>query len=822
MKRGIALLALAGSVAAGASALPAGPSSFMADDGGLWHFEDNPALIPAATAWDSFMLGASYDTAGATGIAPAGAGFGDVRLAGVVPILGYYDLTMERSSVDFLGGSGLSFGKVFSIGGDFDWSSASSSIASFGMGLLLRPASFLSVGLTGEYDAAIGAYDAGFGLALRPLALAGASGRLSRALTLDADMSWAESTGFGFENIGLRLLLSDIADIRAWYAPPGGNAASGSLGLELRLALGPAGISVMTPAATGSSIAWRAGGDIDLRLSDLAARSSSLPASSFGRRILLVKDIDAIDPDRARSDGDFALFSSRRTLALPALLDLLERARRDKGVAAVAFEKLPPLGGVADYQEFAAELGALRKAGKKVYLYGERFDRDFAILAGQADAISLDPLGSLELSGLGFHRAYLKPLFDSLGIRFVSLAPWDTKSAFNNLTDSSMPAGEEAMMRRLYGDLQEQLGLSLAAGRGEKLPGGPEAALQGGPYLTASDALKAGLVDSVAYAGEFEDSLRKSYPGARLVSGFGAPLGESWGGPAFRRRAAIVWLSGSIGEGKGRAGREIGSGAALEIERLRKDGSVAGIVLRIDSPGGSALMSDVIAREVRLAVEAGKPVVVSMGHYAASGGYYIAAPASWIVAEPATITGSIGVTGVVPNISETLRKLGVNYEGFDLTPGASFLDPGKKLDDGELARMNAMMLSIYDSFVGVVAAGRKMDAEAVRKIGEGRIWTGREARTLGLVDELGGLAEAKAWLESKLGSRLDFVDLLPGEASPFLPSLIGLSSAIKAAVGQGDESALESLIGPATERIQRLLDMGRGPVYYLDADSLDF
>src|SRR5208337_4626854 len=200
MRRSIALLALAGSVAVGASALPPGPSSFMADDGGLWHFEDNPALIPAATAWDSFMLGASYDTAGATGIAPAGAGFGDVRLAGVVPILGYYDLTMERSSVDFLGGSGLSFGKAFSVGGDFDWSSASSSIASFGLGLLLRPASFLSVGLTGEYDAALG-------LAVRPLAIAGASGTLSRALTLDADLSWTESTGVGFDNVGLRLLL---------------------------------------------------------------------------------------------------------------------------------------------------------------------------------------------------------------------------------------------------------------------------------------------------------------------------------------------------------------------------------------------------------------------------------------------------------------------------------------------------------------------------------------------------------------------------------------------------------------------------------------
>lgn len=822
MKRGLAILILASSAIGTLSALSSDSFGFRADDGGLWHFEDNPALIPAGTHWDSLILGASYDAMDAAGSALPDGAFGNVRLAGHIPILGFYDLSLEGSSFDILGGSGFSIGKAFSLGYDVDWSSASGAFASYELGVLLRPADFLSLGLTGELDAVQRAYDAGIGLAIRPLALAGGSGPLSRALTVDADLSWAESTGWSFENVGIRLLLSDFADLMAWYSPPVGSSGTGSLGLELRLALGSANLSVMTPAVAASSVAWRAAGDLDLRLSRVASGTSTLASSSLGRRILLVKDIDAIDADRPGTDSRFALFGSKRTSSFPALMTLLEKARRDAGVVAVAFENLPSLGGVAVYQEFAAELRALRKAGKKVYFYGERFDRNYAILAEESDGISLNPLGSLELSGLGFHRAYLKPLFDSLGIRFVSLAPWDTKSAYNNLTDSSMPAGEEAMMRRLYGDVQEQLGLSLAAGRGGKLPGGADTALSGGPYLAASDALKAGLVDGLAYAGDFEDSLRKAHAGAALVSGFGDSLGEDWGGPAFKRKAAIVWLSGSIGEGDGRAGREIGRSAALEIQRLRKDSSVAGIILRVDSPGGSALTSDNIAREVRLAVEGGKPVVVSMGHLAASGGYYLAAPASWIVAEPATITGSIGVTGIVPNISETLRKLGVNYEGFDLAPGSSFLDPEKKLDDSEIARMDATMLSIYDRFVEVVAAGRKMDPQAVRKIGEGQVWTGREARKLGLVDELGGLAEAKAWLEARLGARPEYFDALPGDAPPFLASLVGLSSAIRAALGEGDEGALESLLGPAADRLQRLLDMGRGPVYYLDADSLDF
>ena len=600
----------------------------------------------------------------------------------------------------------------------------------------------------------------------------------------------------------------------------GGYLASGTVGLEVRLSLGGTGITASAPAIASSSVAWRAAEDAEVSLSGLKARPGALPTSSIGRRVLVVKDIDAVVSTPSHGGNLLGFLSSSRTMTFPQLLALLERARLDGGVQAVAFEKLPGLDGASEYEELAAELAAVRKAGKKVYFYGDAFGMEYDVLASQADEIALNPLGGIGPLGLGFHRAYLKPIFDKLGLRFVNLAPWPTKSAYNSYTESSMPPEEEAMMKRFYGDVEDQLSLSLASGRGGKLVGGVEAAFGEAPFLTASDAFKAGLVDSLAYAPDFEDSLRKTFQGATLVSGFGASQVESSGGPAFKRRAAVVWLSGSIGLGKGRAGQDIGSEAALELERLRKDRSVVGIVIRVDSPGGAALTSDLIAREVRLAVEAGKPVVVSMGHYAASGGYYIAAPASWIVAEPMTVTGSIGVTGLVLNLSGALAKLGVNYDGFDLAPGASFLDPAKTLDEGELAKTKAMILSIYDRFVGVVASGRRLDPEAVRKLGEGNIYSGREALKLGLVDELGGLAQAKAWLEAKVGGSLAFTDDLPGESSP-LSALAPLAAAIKSSLGQSD-SALESLLGPLASRLAGLLEIGQGPLYYLDTEGLGF
>lgn len=795
------------------SALPLDSARFRADDGGLWHLEDNPALINPNRG--KFMFGVSYDAMDSVGAALPEDELGSVGLAGLLPYLGYYRLGVIGEDYDIVLGSALSFGGSLSLGYDFQWSSTSSSFTSFGMGLLLRPTSFLSLGLTGELDDS-GSREAGLGLALRPLAIGGDRDPATRAITLCADAGWGETEGIGLESLGMRLFLSDSLDLRAWYAPPS-EARDWRIGLEFRLALGPAGMGVLSPSVTTSSPGWRLTEDIVMTASELKPSYDILPSSAVGRRILVIRDLDAVEPSPRGSNAFDGILPTRRTMSFPALLALLEEARYDRRIEAVAFENLPPLGGAATYQEFVHELGKLRKAGKKIYFYGDAFGRELALLAPIADGISLNPLGSVDLAGYSFHRAYYKNLFDRFGIRFVNLAPWDTKSAYNAFTESAMPPGEAEMQRRFYGDVQEQLCLALTEGRGEKLASTATEILAGGPYLQAEEALKAGIVDRIAQAGEFEDSLRSRHPGTSLVSGLGTPLGERWGDRGFMKRAAVVWLSGTIGTGRGRAGQEIGILAARELEKLRNNASIVGIVLRVDSPGGSALMSEAIAREVRLTVEAGKPVVVSMGHYAASGGYYVSAPASWIVAEPATITGSIGVTGLLPNIAEALRKLGINYDGFDLSPGSSFLDPAKDLDESELAKADAMIGSVYDRFVEVVAKGRRLESEKVKDLGEGQIWTGREALDRGLVDELGGLTEAKAWLEARVNTNLSYIDVLPGEEfHPFA----SLGSSLKTALGADEKGGVEALLAPVADQLMSLLNMGPGPLYYLDTEAL--
>lgn len=790
-----------------AFALPLSGPGFRADDGDLFSAEDNPAKM--ANPDNAFRFGFAYTPAPDSTSA-------SYDLAAAIPFLGYARMSDAAGAKSYDLGTGLSFdkGRAFSLGYDYAFGALSGS----NIGLLLRPASFASIGLTASYAEGREAIY-GLGLGFRPLAFMGGSGS---ALTLTADANYSPAGSFSMESLGLRLALPGLASLRGWYAFEGWNAAAlalggtpadaaagASIGLELRLALGSSDFSARGGDLASDSGAYRFAESLSLDLSSLEGRAMDLP--SAGEKILLFDGFDSISALPESEAGLSLARDALRKISFPELMARLERARKDKTVRAIAFENLPPLPGLPYYEELKAELASIRAAGKKVYFYADSYGREFAYLSAAADRMALNPLGSLELSGYSFRRLYLKPLFDSIGVSFVNLAPWDTKSAYNSYSQERMPQGEREMMARFYGRLQEELTANLEAGRASSLKRPAAETIAEGPFLTAADALAAGLVDKVSYRDEFEDALAGDFPKAKLVSSLGAAGDESWGTDAFARRVAVVWLSGDIGTGRGLAGRDIGSLAADEIRRLRTDGSIAAIVLRVDSPGGAAFTSDLIAREVRLAVSAGKPVVVSMGSYAASGGYYISAPASRIFAEPTTVTGSIGVTGLLPNLSGTLEKLGLHYDGFDLSPGASLADPLKPADADEAKRLNASIISVYDRFIDVVAEGRKMDREKVKAIGEGRVWTGREALANGLVDELGGLAEAKAYAAKKVGGRVVFEDCLPGDAASFLDGLLPFGAS---------SSAISKALAPIENRLDKVLALGQGPLYYLDTEEL--
>jgi protease-4 len=772
-----------------------------ADGAALWDAEANPALL-GCMASRGMRLDAAY------GLGPSAPAY----IGMATPFGSYLGFSSAGSAYGISFGSGFSFGQGLALGYRLGWSSAKEGISSFAAGMVVRPANFISLGITGVSET--GVAELGMGLGLRPLALLGLDGR---ALTLTADAGFDRNLTFAMESVGVRLSLGGLLELGGWYEFPATSSDAGSFGASLLVSLGPAGLGIAAPSVARLPASGYAG------LNALAKISLGAPgkqgagkmdgpdfAPPFAKKVLLLKGIDHISPAPDPGAPFTFSFDDRSSLSFPGLFAALNRAAADPSVAAVAIEKLPQLSGAAAYQELDSSLAALKAAGKRIYIYGEAFGNELAWLSARAESVSLNPNGSAGLTGLGYRRTYLKPLFDSLGVSFVNLAPWKTKSAYNSYTSDSMPPEERDMMGRFYGDIQAQVEAALALGRGPKLPAGAKAALAGGPYLSATEALKAGLVDSLAYADEFEAAVRKANPGAAFVASVGEKDEGSWGEPAFAKRVAVVWLEGSIGIGKGVAGASIGSLAAESIAELRKDGSVAAIVLRVDSPGGAVLTSDAIAREVRLAVEAGKPVVVSMGSYAASGGYYVSANASRIFAEPATVTGSIGVTGLIPNFSGTLAKLGIKYDGLDVSPNASFADPLKPADPAEGARLNAWILDTYGRFVDVVAKGRRMDRAKVMEIGEGRIWSGREAVSIGLVDELGGLEDAKAYVARKLGKAV-FFDVMPGEA-PSLFDGLGLSSL---AAGKGVSKVLE----PLEAKLDSLAELGSGPLFYLDMES---
>jgi protease-4 len=374
-----------------------------------------------------------------------------------------------------------------------------------------------------------------------------------------------------------------------------------------------------------------------------------------------------------------------------------------------------------------------------------------------------------------------------------------------------MTAAERAMIERYIGGLAAQSYEALGAARGAKLPGGAAAAIGGGPYIDPTAAVGAGLVDALMYRDEFDDAVKEKTADAPTVDlrSYARERGLSWGAPVAKK-VAVVYLTGSIIEGPGVAGQSIGDSAAELLASLRDDATVAGVLLRVDSGGGSALTSDHIAREVKKLKEAGKPVVVSMASYAASGGYYVSAFADRIVAEAGTLTGSIGVTGLNFSFVGALEKLGVGADGVSAGDSGLFGNPFLPRRDGDDAVMRSGIEYIYGRFVDVVAEGRKMDKARVDELGKGQIWLGSEALANGLIDEIGGLDAAKAAMAGLLDAKVKYQDYQPGD-DPVSPLMAMFGSALSPAAG-----AAGSVSGAVLDAVRFADDvaaMGDGILY---------
>lgn len=474
---------------------------------------------------------------------------------------------------------------------------------------------------------------------------------------------------------------------------------------------------------------------------------SSGDGPALGGPTVLVWRVQGPIPEQRQPDI-LDLSSHAQTDSVAALYRGFRAARRDPSVAGLAVYLRDTGFGMAKAQEFRRQLRALSEAGKFVECYfetvGEGTNGTLGYyLATGCDRIHLAPVGSLNLLGLYADAVFLRGTLEKLKIEPEFLTVGEYKSAGEQFTrtEHSAPA-REALDAVLDGEYRQ---IVEAIAEARNLPEGEVIRLVDTAPHTAVEAVEAGLVDGLLYPDEFRDlveELAGTEPRLVHLDRFHPRAGRSAG------RVAVVFAAGTIVRGRG--GIEpwteeifLGSDDMTETFRdLARDRSVAAVVLRVDSPGGSAIASDLILREIALLAEE-KPVVVSMSDVAASGGYYIASKADRIVAEASTITGSIGViTGRFATAAFEDEILGFSHDALSRGANAGLWRDPTPFSPEDRAEVAAQMDQVYRAFLSHVAEGREMTVEEVDRIARGRIWLGSDALRVGLVDELGGLDRA--------------------------------------------------------------------------------
>lgn len=475
---------------------------------------------------------------------------------------------------------------------------------------------------------------------------------------------------------------------------------------------------------------------------------------------------DPVSRALAKAVGD----NGADEVQLRDLIRAIEAARDDKKIERVVLQldKLQP-SGFASMREVVAALQDLRASGKQVVAFSENMSQSQYLLAAQANEVYLDPMGGVVLEGLGRYRQYFRTgLQDKLGVDVHLFKVGEYKSAAEPyVLDAASAQAKEAdlfwmtdVWQRYLGDIAKARKLDaaqLAAGI-DTMPEGIAAA--GGDL--AKFALQQKLVDGLKTREEVEDLLAdRGVADEDADGGFRSVNLDSYLSVLDTRRSpvdsrpqvAVIVAAGEIAGGDLPAGRVGGVSTSVLLREARDDKDVKAVVLRVDSPGGEVFASEQIRREVVALKAAGKPVVVSMGDLAASGGYWISMNADRIYADPSTITGSIGIFGMIPNVARSLDKIGVHTDGVGTTRFAGAFDMTRPMDPAVGQVIQSVINKGYADFTGKVADARNKPVEAVDEVARGRVWSGAQAKERGLVDEFGGLkaAVADAAKRAKLG-----------------------------------------------------------------------
>ncbi len=487
-------------------------------------------------------------------------------------------------------------------------------------------------------------------------------------------------------------------------------------------------------------------------LSGIASMASNKNQAPIEKNSFLEIRADRIYPEKTDNteSGQFS-FNNHKILGLHDMVAAIRHAKSDPKIKGISYRSMYSTLSPASASTLHHAFIDFRKSGKPVYAYADAFTEGSYYIASAANKIMINPNGSVDMNGFGALIPYFKEVLDKIGVKFNIYYAGQFKSATEPFRLDKMSEQNRAQTREYLNDIYHTHLSDISEARNI-----PVSTLQSiGNELSvrnAEDAIQYKLADSIGYLDDYYRLLSndlgeslKEKPEMVTISRYFDSPGIKPFVSSSNDKLAVVYAEGDIVDGEGQYG-QIGSAKYTRIFRkIRFDNKIKAVVLRINSPGGSSLASDNLFHEIELLKKAGKPVVVSMGDYAASGGYYIACNADSIFAQPNTLTGSIGVFFMIPNAAEMFdKKIGINFDtvGTGRFSNAFTAVLPWSSEEGIIAQQQTD--KIYDQFLRVVSNGRKKSKEKIHEIAQGRVWTGNHAVANGLVDKLGTLDDAVA------------------------------------------------------------------------------
>ena len=489
----------------------------------------------------------------------------------------------------------------------------------------------------------------------------------------------------------------------------------------------------------------------------LIAVMAVMPMMVFAGKAKVLK-IDFKNPIAERKAGGSSLDlmsivnGTPGSVTLLSYISAIDAAAQDKNIGMIYMTPENVSCGTAQLEELRAALERFRKAGKPIVAYCENFSNGSYYLASVADKVILDPASESMITGVGTQMIFLKDVLDALGVDVQLIRHGKYKAAGEMYTRSEASPENRLQNEVLVGSIWKTISTQIAASRG-CTPEQFNQWVENLDMIHAADYKDKGLVDETWYKDEVDKYLCEQNGVSKIsevsfvkINKYASKLKKG----SRKNKIAVVYADGEI-VNSGSDADIVGSKMANTLRKVRDDKKVKAVVFRVNSPGGSAQAAEAIRHELQL-LRAEKPVIVSFGDYAASGGYWISAESDYIFSEYNTLTGSIGVFGLIPSVGNAIRKnLKVNIETVGTTSHSDMMSGMRKLNDQEVEYIQRQIEKIYDDFTSLVSNGRGMSKDSVDAIGQGRVWSGADAMRIGLVDKQGGIQDAIDYAAQKVG-----------------------------------------------------------------------